>query len=84
MKVEYVVHSVATEPVQVRAMVGEHEVSAMVQGLTVELLGKGGHSSHGHTFRFVPMGDEAMAEHKAVFAVGNAVAVDFSLISAAE
>lgn len=76
MKIEYVVHSAVVERVPVTATIADRQVEALVDGLTVELVG--GDSNHGHTFRFVPHGAEDMAEHKAMFKVGNKVTATFT------
>lgn len=81
MKIDYTVHSVATEKVPVKAMMGEREVSALVDGLTVELVG--GDGVHGHTFRFVPTSDEDMQAHRDLFMVGNKVVATFDAAPAA-
>lgn len=76
MKIDYVVHSAVVERVPVTAMIGDRQVEALVDGLTIELVG--GDSDHGHTFRFVPHGAEDMAEHRAMFTIGNKVTATFT------
>jgi hypothetical protein len=85
MKVQYVVHSMVVEPVTVQAIFEDETVTATINGLTIELVQIGEKSTHkhGHTFRFVPSGDADMQAHKDMFAVGNEVAAEFTLVNAA-
>lgn len=84
MRMDYVVHSVVIEPVVVTAQFNGSDVQATVDGLVVEMVATGSHAEHGHTFRFLPVGGADMDAHRALFAVGNKVRADFSLIEAAQ
>ena len=83
MRMDYVVHSVVVEPVVVTAQFNGSDVQATVSGLVVELVASGGHAEHGHTFRFLPAGGAEMDAHRAMFAVGNKIRADFSLVETA-
>lgn len=71
----YRVHSVSTEKVPVETTYRDKPMKALVDGLTVELVGDG--HDHGHTFRFVPDGEEDMAFHREMFATGRTVRITF-------
>lgn len=77
---EYTVHSVTTEKVPVETEYRGKPISALVDGLTVELVNDG----HGHTFRFVPEGDEDLQAHQAIFQVGKKVHVTFEAVQQTE
>lgn len=83
-EIEYTVHSCGESAVSVAAKLGDREVQATVPGLVVELVSSGESGEHGHTFRFVPEGEEHMAELKALFGIGNVVKATFNLVAAAE
>lgn len=72
--IEYTVHSCVTEPVAVRARLGDREIDATVPGLVVELVDG---TTHGHTFRLVPADDEDMASKRELFTPGNRVRATF-------
>lgn len=78
--IEYTVHSAAVDKIEVETMFRDRPTTALVDGLTVELVGAGEHDGHGHTFRFVPVGEEEMTAHKDLFVVGNHIRVTFEAI----
>lgn len=74
MKLNYTVHSITREPVQVTADLDGRKVTAAISGCVLELVREDG--SQSHTFRFVPESDEAMAKVFKDFAVGRPVALE--------
>ena len=78
--IDYVVHSCITEPISIKATLNGREVNATVPWLVVELVSAD--KIHGHTFKFVPEGDEDMAAKLAMFTVGNQVRCDFTVVGA--
>ena len=74
MQTRVLVHSAVTEKVAVTARLGNQDVQADVDGLTVELVGPTGT----HTHRFVPDGTTDIAALRELFVPGAAVAITFS------
>lgn len=72
--IEYTVHSCVTEPVAVRARLGDRDVDATIPGLVVELVDG---DTHGHTFRIVPADADDMAAKRELFTPGDRVRVTF-------
>lgn len=73
--IDYVVHSCGTTFVAVKATLNGREVDATVPGLVVEMISSDG--IHGHTFRFVPEGEDDMTQKQVLFTVGNKIRCDF-------
>jgi hypothetical protein len=78
-QIDYTVHSAVVEKVPVTASYNGQEISALVDGLTVELVSNGD-MEHGHTFRFVPKGDEDLQAHRDMFAVGKKLRATFESV----
>lgn len=74
----YTVHTAVRERVPVTVELKGAQVEAHVPGLTVELVG--GDADHAHTFRLVPMSDEEMAAHEALFQPGTKVQAAFTRV----
>jgi hypothetical protein len=76
IQIQYTVHSVHQTTTAVRAQFAGREVDATIPALVVELLSDDG--VHGHTFRFVPQGEDDLKAHLELFVPGRRIVSAFA------
>lgn len=82
MQLQYTVHSVVVEKVEVTATFKDKPMTALVAGLVIELVGVGDGNNHGHTFHYIPVDADDMKRQMENFQIGNVIQADFAPVTA--